>query len=102
MRLVECRNGIEVYDIGNGYTISKETAKWMPFGILIIFYPCRNGYLPSISQGRSVDGGSGVDFSIQTTSYGSLPPSEIKKVIVGYETAIQTIDAVIDEFFKEV
>lgn len=101
MRLIECRNGIEVYDVENGYTISKEIAKWFPGCSLIKFYSKHDSYLPEIFQNNLIGGEDDADFIIQTTSYGSLPPEEIKKVISGYEVAIQTIEAVRNEFFKK-
>ena len=45
-------------------------------------------YLPSISYSNWSEE---KEFTIETTSYGSLKPEEIKEVIKGYETAMYVV-----------
>lgn len=62
-------------------------------GYKFSFYPDRSiRYLPDIyDYGESA-------FRIQTTSYGSLPPEEIRKLIAGYQTALNAIQMVEEAF----
>ena len=42
----------------------------------------------------------GTNFKIQTASYGSVPPNEIKKVIEGFKIALDTIDIIKNNFME--
>ena len=55
-----------------------------------------NRYLPEI---RYNNWGEEKEFKIQTTSYGSLKPEEIKEVIKGYETAMYVVAVIKNELF---
>lgn len=57
-------------------------------------------YLPRIYYDRDRFGEEGESFKIQTTSYGTLDPSEIKKVIQGYETAMEAVAVLTKAFIK--
>ena len=39
-------------------------------------------------------------FKIQTTSYGALEPSEIQKVIAGYQEAVEVVEVLTNTFLK--
>lgn len=106
MKLVDNRNGIEVYDLENGYQVAKEKCPWIPRGYMLSFYTGYSGkgrqYLPDIYDHidcrSSMDNESEWAFRIQTVSYGSLHPDEIEKIISGYQTALETIQLVKEAF----
>lgn len=60
----------------------------------------RADYLPTIYCITNDDNGDVLGFKIQTTSYGSLPVEEIRKVISGLEEAIQAAEILTAEFVK--
>ena len=99
MKLVDNRNGIQVYDLENGYQVAKEPCPWIPRGYKFSFYPDRTvrsdssgRYLPDIyDYGESA-------FRIQTTGCGPLPPEEIQKMITGFQTALNAIRMVEETF----
>lgn len=96
MKLVDNRNGVQVYDLGNGYQVAKECCSWIPMGYKFSFYPDRSiRYLPDIyDYGESA-------FRIQTTSYGSLPPEEIRELITAQQTALDAIRIVEEAFTRK-
>ena len=99
MKLIDKRNGYEVYDMGNGYTVAKEICSWISKGYRFQFYSDFNSYLPDIydhSDSECAD--TGFFFEVQTTSYGSLPLEEIEKLIKGYQTALDTIRSIKEAF----
>lgn len=103
MKLIDNRNGVEVYDLENGYTVAKEVCLWLSRGYKLTFYRSYSGkdnqYLPDIYD-HSKDNESEWAFRIQTVSYGSLPPDEIEKIITGYQTAFEAIRIVKEAFEK--
>ena len=40
-------------------------------------------------------------FSIQTTSYGSLRPDAIEKIVAGYQQALAVVEALTEKFIEE-
>ena len=89
MKLIAKTEGTKLYDLENGYYISQEHCSWAPQGYRLMIRPMGDRYLPSIFTESEKDIPT---FVIQTTSYGSLPPTEIKKVIAGFQIALDTID----------
>lgn len=102
MKLVDNRNGIEVYDLENGYRVAKEPCSWISRGYILRIYAALDSkYLPNIyDYVDCADEKSEFAFRIKTTSYGSMPPDEIQKMISGFQTALETIQ-IIEETFKE-
>lgn len=100
MTIKENRNGRQVYDIENGYTVIKEECSWNGRGFTLRFVSNPNSYLPEISESDDnfSNKETGLSFEIQTTSYGCLKPEEIKKVILGYQVAMETIEIVREAF----
>lgn len=79
--------GMQVlYELG-GYRIAVSDASYMPGGLSITAYPInRDSYSPEIYVGASY--GEAVQrITVQTTSWGALPVSEIDKVIGAYTEA---------------
>lgn len=103
MKLVQREHEAELYDMENGYFVTKEPCSWIRRGFRFMFNADRNSYLPDIYDNINSlsykEEQLYFSFSIQTVSYGALPPEEIRKVISGYQTAIDTIKTV-EEFFK--
>lgn len=106
MKLVEKHDGYEIYDIENGYTVTKEACSWVSRGFRLQFNAESSSYLPQIYDSidciKYRDSGLDFAFEIQTTSYGSLEPEEINKVISGYHTALDTIKMVEEAFKKDI
>lgn len=106
MKLVKKHEGYEIYDIENGYTVTKEVCSWIPRGFRLQFYSGYENYLPeiydSINTLKYKNSELDFAFEIQTTSYGSLAPEEISKVIAGYHTALDTIKIVEEAFKKDI
>lgn len=104
MKLVEKHDGYEIYDIENGYIVTKETCSWIPRGFKLQFNSEIDSYLPQIYDSidclKYRDSGLDFVFEIQTTSYGSLAPEDINKVISGYHTALNTVK-IVEEAFKK-
>lgn len=59
----------------------------------------RDDYLPDIYCRDDLEGNA-IAFEVQTTSYGSLPADEIRKVIAGLEEAAQVAEILTAEFVK--
>ena len=91
MKLIAETEETKLYDLENGYYVSQEHCSWAPPGYRLMIRPMGDRYLPSIFTESEKDIPT---FVIQTTSYGSLPPAEIKKVIAGFQIALDTIDMI--------
>ena len=58
----------------------------------------RENYLPEIHYLEDFFGKTEPRIEIQTTSYGALNPEEIKKVIAGYQEALEAAEILTKEF----
>ena len=58
----------------------------------------RDNYIPKIYYEDDFFGTSKPRFEIQTTAYGSMNPEEIKKVIAGYQEAIEAVEILTKNF----
>lgn len=58
----------------------------------------RENYMPEIHYRDDFFGKTEPRIEIQTTSYGSLNPEEIKKVIAGYQEALEAAEILTKEF----
>lgn len=94
----------DVYQIGN-YSVAKETTIYQSGNKFECFYVVgdRNiEYLPDIYFNQNIfDNNDVKDFKIQTTSYGSLSPEEIQKVIAGYNEAVKVVNILTNKFLKQ-
>lgn len=87
---------LDRYAIGN-YAVKVLTRSW---GRSVEVRPLnRQGYLPDIYVRDEMDGGI-TGFEVQTTSYGSLPLDELRKVITGLEEAAKVAEILTAEFAK--
>ena len=91
MKLIAETKETKFYDLENVYQVSQYHCSWAPHGYRLMIRPMGDRYLPSIFTESEKDIPT---FVIQTTSYGSLPPAEIKKVIAGFQIALDTIDMI--------
>ena len=58
-------------------------------------------YLPEIYFNYDIFGDADTrEFRIQTTSYGSLSPADIQKVIAGYNEAVEVVSILTEKFLK--
>ena len=57
-------------------------------------------YIPEIYYDYSLFGDVVRSFKIQTTSYGSLSPVDIQKLIDGYNEAVEVVNVLTDRFLK--
>lgn len=58
-------------------------------------------YLPNIIFNRRRNGQNVHEFKIETVTYGSLSPDELKKVIAGYEHALEVVEVLNNEFLTK-
>lgn len=58
-------------------------------------------YLPNIIFNRRRNGENVHEFKIDTVSYGSLNPDELKKVIDGYNHALEVVEILNNEFLNK-
>lgn len=90
-----------IYEL-DGYRVRVADASYNTGGYDISVTPIeksKGSYLPDIYVGEH-NGRGFQEISIQTTSYGALKPSEIDKVIKGYQTA-QSVAREIEAAFPE-
>lgn len=58
-------------------------------------------YIPEIYFNYDIFGDADTrEFRIQTTSYGSLSPADIQKVIAGYNEAVEVVSILTEKFLK--
>lgn len=87
---------VYIYKIGR-YSVRKTVHKG-GFTQLEVLHS-KSEYLPMIYCKDDLEGNV-LGFEIQTTSYGSLPIEEIKKMIANMEEAIATAEILTKEFVK--
>lgn len=86
IKLIESQEGRKVY---KGYDYIIRESKYC-FDVVAEAKE-ENKYLPRIYAERNKEEKI-IDFTIQTTSYGSLNSEEIKKMIQGYEAALKVVE----------
>lgn len=95
MKLIESREGREVYDVENGYRVVKEECSWLKRGFRIRVYTEMEKFLPDICEDIDVLGRGEqpevFKLEILTTSYGALSPDDIERVVDGYKKALDTV-----------
>ena len=90
---IEDESGFEdTYEIGNYTVVCDYDYKYER--LYVDFYTDKEFY-PSISRIK-LRGEESPKIKIQTTSYGSLEPNDILKVINGYEEALDVVETVED------
>jgi hypothetical protein len=97
MKLLMEAEQAKLYDLENGYYVTQEHCSWIHQGYRLMIRPMGNCYLPSIFIDYD---NTTPNFKIQTASYGSVPPNEIKKVIEGFKIALDTIDIIKNNFME--
>lgn len=79
---------VKVYEC-LGYQIKEITNnKW---NFITLSIESEKKYNPSIIVKEDLDDGKILEFKIQTTSYGSLEPNKIEKIVEGYQTALKVV-----------
>ena len=92
------------YTLGSHYTVARYTTKYESGAFLIRievradYKERRDNYLPEIYYHDDFFGESKPRFEIQTTSYGALSAEEIKKVIAGYNEALEAVEILTKNF----
>lgn len=87
---------LEIYDLGR-YTV--KVVRYADGWSYTTIERERAEYLPEIYSRTDMEG-KVLGFEIQTTSYGSLPVEEIKKMIAGLNEAIEVVETLNKEFAK--
>ena len=82
---------VEEYEFSNGAGHNRQIRIRKDF---------REEYMPDIYHYWRTFGEEIEEFKIQTTSYGTLKPDEIKKVIAGYEEALAITEILTEAFCK--
>lgn len=79
---------VVTYEDGDGYERICVSGEW------------KAEYLPDIQYEDGRWGEEKKCFKIQTTAYGALNPEEIKKVIAGYNEAMEVVAILTEKFCK--
>lgn len=92
-------NGIKytanIYTLGDNYRVERYRTTYADGNTNLIIYVIPNRekkYIPEIYYRRNFFGTEKTFFEIQTTSYGALETEEIKKVIAGYQEALEAAE----------
>lgn len=92
------------YRIGN-YVVFREMSFYNTGSIFDRIQVIQNrevDYIPEIYFNYDIFGEKDTrEFKIQTTSYGSLSPEEIQKVIAGYNEALEVVNILTEKFIKQ-
>lgn len=91
---------IEVFTISN-YKIRTITYKSGIEFVTVLAGKEKVAYLPQIYCETNDDNGDILGFNIQTTSYGSLPTEELKKLVARMEEAICVVEVLTAKFVKQ-
>lgn len=92
------------YTLGSHYTVVRNITRFEDGDKLIrihvdLSYEDRyNNYFPEIYYENDDLAGQNGEFKIQTTAYGTMNPDEIKKVIAGYQEAIEAVEILTKKF----
>lgn len=93
------------YTLGENYMVERYHTTYSNGNTYLIIYvkyanyeEARNNYLPEIHYRDDFFGKTEPRFEIQTTSYGALNPEEIKKVIAGYQEALEAAEILTKAF----
>lgn len=87
------------YNLGENYRVRRNHTTYSNGNTYLMIYveyanyeEARNNYLPEIHYKQSFLGKEKPVFEVQTTSYGALNTEEIKKVIAGYQEALEAAE----------
>lgn len=96
----------DAWTLGNHYYVERFTtvypdgSKWTRICVSTEYKDARENYIPDIYYQEDWYGEHDPKFEIQTSAYGSMNPEEIKKVIAGYQEAIEAVEILTKEFIK--
>lgn len=96
-----------VFKLGEHYEVRYTTyvypngKKFECISVDVIDEDIRNSFIPTITTNGWTTGDDKFEFKIQTTSYGSLEPQEIQKVIAGYQEAVEAVECLNKWFVGE-
>ena len=86
------------YTLGKHYTVVRNITRY-PDGdkltrisVNLSYEDRHNNYFPEIYYEDDFFGEYKPEFKIQTTAYGAMNPKEIKKVIAGYQEAMEAVE----------
>ena len=92
------------YTLGKHYTVVRNITRFEDGDRLVrihvnLSYEDRHmNYFPEIYYEDGIFGDEEPEFKIQTTSYGAMNPDEIKKIIAGYQEAIEAVEILTKNF----
>lgn len=92
------------YTLGKHYTVVRSITRFEDGDIFkrifvnISYEDRHDNYFPEIYYDDDILAEQKGEFKIQTTSYGSMSPDEIKKVIAGYQEAIEAVEILTQNF----
>lgn len=87
-----------IYKIG-GYTVSR--MDYTAGAICMNIREERDWSLPTIYCQTNPDGDVLTGFNIQTASFGALSPDDIRKLIAGYNEALEVVAILTKEFIEK-
>lgn len=78
------------------YTVTYENGSF--YKRISVTKDWNNRFLPDIYYSEDIFGRRDPKFTIETTAYGALKPEEIKKVIEGYQEALEAVEILTANF----
>lgn len=92
------------FTLGKHYTVVRNITRYEDGDVLkricvnVSYEDKHNNYIPEIYYEDDIFGEYRPQFKIQTTSYGSMDPKEIQKVIAGYQEAMEAVEILTKNF----
>lgn len=92
------------YALGKHYTVVRNITRYEDgdkrtrIYVDISYEDRHDNYIPEIYYEDDIFGEFKPEFKIQTTSYGSKDPDEIKKIIAGYQEAVEAVEILTKNF----
>ena len=92
------------FTLGTHYTVVRNITRFPDGDVLrriqvdLSYEDRHNNYFPEIYYEDDFFGEYKPEFKIQTTAYGAMNPDEIKKVIAGYQEAIEAVEILTKNF----
>lgn len=93
-----------LFTLGAHYTVERYITRYengnvyKRFSVNVSYDDRNENYIPEIYYWDDIFGEEKPRFEIQTTSYGALSPEEIKKVIAGYNEAVEAVEILTKNF----
>ena len=82
----------EHYRVVKNVTIYEDGEVYKRFSVNMSFEDRHNNYIPEIYYEDGIFGDEKPEFRIQTAGYGAMDAETIKKIIAGYQEALEAVE----------